>query len=180
LPEVIRLAVLLYVKYPLILRNVEDLLAERGIDISHETVRYWVEQVRSDVRSRHSPAACQQHARLSAVALALAIVDTLPDQFLVLDDKLQVLAAPAAVFARSSKMTRRCPMDCLSSISREAGGTLLACASVSKPLFLKTQRWKSLNSSRSLRTSEGARFTSVRARSDITLTGLKILQPPTK
>ncbi len=40
-PEVIRLAVLLYVKYPLSLRNVEDLLSERGIDISHETVRYW-------------------------------------------------------------------------------------------------------------------------------------------
>ena len=40
-PEVIRLAVLLYVKYPLSLRNVEDLLDERGIDISHETVRYW-------------------------------------------------------------------------------------------------------------------------------------------
>ena len=40
-PEVIRLAVLLYVKYPLSLRNVEDLLFERGIDISHETVRYW-------------------------------------------------------------------------------------------------------------------------------------------
>jgi putative transposase len=40
-PEIIRLAVLMYVKYPLSLRNVEDLLAERGIDISHETVRYW-------------------------------------------------------------------------------------------------------------------------------------------
>jgi putative transposase len=40
-PEVIRLVVLLYVKYPLSLRNVEDLLAERGIDICHETVRFW-------------------------------------------------------------------------------------------------------------------------------------------
>src|SRR5512141_1597371 len=40
-PEVIRLAVLLYVRYPLSLRNVEDLLAERGIDICHETVRLW-------------------------------------------------------------------------------------------------------------------------------------------
>ena len=40
-PEVIRLAVMLYVKYPLSLRNVEDLLHERGIDISYETVRYW-------------------------------------------------------------------------------------------------------------------------------------------
>ena len=40
-PEVIRLAVLMYVKYPLSLRNVEDLLHERGIDICHETVRHW-------------------------------------------------------------------------------------------------------------------------------------------
>ena len=39
--EVIRLAVLMYVKYPLSLRNVEDLLHERGIDISYETVRHW-------------------------------------------------------------------------------------------------------------------------------------------
>ena len=36
-----RLAVMMYVKYPLSLRNVEDLLSERGIDISHETVRFW-------------------------------------------------------------------------------------------------------------------------------------------
>ena len=31
----------MYVRFPLSLRNVEDLLHERGIDISHETVRYW-------------------------------------------------------------------------------------------------------------------------------------------
>ena len=40
-PEVIRLVVMMYVRYPLSLRNVEDLLAERGIDISHETVQFW-------------------------------------------------------------------------------------------------------------------------------------------
>ena len=40
-PEVNRLAVLMYVKYSLSLRNVEDLLHERGIDICHETVRFW-------------------------------------------------------------------------------------------------------------------------------------------
>ena len=40
-PEIIRLVVMMYVKYPLSLRNVEDLLAERGIDICHETVRFW-------------------------------------------------------------------------------------------------------------------------------------------
>jgi putative transposase len=32
---------MMYVRFPLSLRNVEDLLHERGIDISHETVRYW-------------------------------------------------------------------------------------------------------------------------------------------
>lgn len=40
-PEVIRLVVMMYVRFPLSLRNVEDLLAERGIDICHETVRQW-------------------------------------------------------------------------------------------------------------------------------------------
>ena len=40
-PEVIRLVVMMYIRFPLSLRNVEDLLAERGIDICHETVRFW-------------------------------------------------------------------------------------------------------------------------------------------
>ena len=40
-PEVIRLAVMMYVRYPLSLRQVEDLLFERGIDVSYETVRLW-------------------------------------------------------------------------------------------------------------------------------------------
>lgn len=40
-PEIIRLAVMMYVRFPLSLRNVEDLLHERGIDVSHETVRQW-------------------------------------------------------------------------------------------------------------------------------------------
>jgi len=40
-PEIIRLAVMLYVRFPLSLRNVEDLLHERGIEVSHETVRFW-------------------------------------------------------------------------------------------------------------------------------------------
>lgn len=40
-PEIIRLAVMMYVRFPLSLRNVEDLLHERGIDVSHETIRFW-------------------------------------------------------------------------------------------------------------------------------------------
>ena len=40
-PEVIRLAVMMYVRFSLSLRNVEDLLHERGIDVSYETIRFW-------------------------------------------------------------------------------------------------------------------------------------------
>jgi putative transposase len=40
-PDTIRLAVMIYVRYPLSLRNVEDPLHERGIEITHETVRFW-------------------------------------------------------------------------------------------------------------------------------------------
>ncbi len=40
-PEIIRLAVMMYVRFPLSLRNVEDLLHERGIEISYETLRFW-------------------------------------------------------------------------------------------------------------------------------------------
>jgi transposase-like protein len=40
-PEVIRFTVMMYVRYPLSLRQVEDLLFERGIDICHETARFW-------------------------------------------------------------------------------------------------------------------------------------------
>ena len=41
-PEIIRLGLLMHVQFPLSLRNVEDLLAEREIDIRHETVRKWM------------------------------------------------------------------------------------------------------------------------------------------
>jgi putative transposase len=40
-PGVIRLRLVMYVRYPLSLRQDEDLLFERGIDICHEPVRFW-------------------------------------------------------------------------------------------------------------------------------------------
>ena len=43
-PEIIQLADLIYVRFPLSLRNVEDLLHERGIDVCHESVRLWVDR----------------------------------------------------------------------------------------------------------------------------------------
>ena len=43
-PEIIQLAVMYYIRYPLSFRQVEDILHERGIDICHETVRFWIER----------------------------------------------------------------------------------------------------------------------------------------
>lgn len=40
-PEIIRLAVMLHVRLALSLRDVEDRLHWRGIDITYETIRYW-------------------------------------------------------------------------------------------------------------------------------------------
>ncbi len=60
-PEVIRLAVMMYIRYPLSLPQVEELLHERGIDICHETVR-------SDVRG------CDQETtHSSSVVFAMAL-----------------------------------------------------------------------------------------------------------
>jgi putative transposase len=40
-PEIIKLAVMYYVRFPLSLRQVKDILHVRGIDVCHETIRYW-------------------------------------------------------------------------------------------------------------------------------------------
>jgi putative transposase len=41
-PDIIRHAVWLYLRFTLSFRDIEDLLAERGLDVSYETVRRWV------------------------------------------------------------------------------------------------------------------------------------------
>ena len=41
-PDIIRRAVWLYLRFTLSFRDVEDLLAERGVEVSYETVRRWV------------------------------------------------------------------------------------------------------------------------------------------
>ena len=92
-PEVIRLAVMLYVRFPLSLRNVEDLLHERGIEVSHETVRFWWQRFGSmfaaEIRKRrvaglHSSRAatalrCLRRVLLPASILARICLSAPPD-----------------------------------------------------------------------------------------------------
>jgi putative transposase len=62
--EVIQLAVMMYVRFPLSLRNVEDLLHERGIDVCHESIRLWVDRFgpifANQIRSKRS-ASMREH-----------------------------------------------------------------------------------------------------------------------
>ena len=51
-PEVISMAVWLYFRFPLSLRMVEEMLAARGIDVSHETVRRWAGKFGRDYAQR--------------------------------------------------------------------------------------------------------------------------------
>ena len=63
--DVIRQAVWLYFRFTLSLRDVEDLMAERGIDISYETVRCWVDKfgpaIAANIRKRRGRADCFWH-----------------------------------------------------------------------------------------------------------------------
>jgi transposase-like protein len=66
-PEIIRLAVMMYVRFPLSLRNVEDLLHERGVEFSHESVRYWWHRFRpmfaAEIRKRRIESMKSSHWR---------------------------------------------------------------------------------------------------------------------
>ena len=64
-PDTIRLAVWLYFRFTTSLRDVEDLLAERGIDISYETVRCWANKfgpaIAANIRRKRGCADCIWH-----------------------------------------------------------------------------------------------------------------------
>jgi transposase-like protein len=73
-PAIIRHAVWLYIRFTLSFRDVEDLLAERGLDVSYETVRRWVLKfgplfARELRRRRHRPTA---HWHLDEMAVMIA------------------------------------------------------------------------------------------------------------
>src|SRR5208283_4806139 len=55
-PEIIHQAIWLYLRFTLSLRDVEDMLADRGVAVSYETVRRWVNHfgpmIAADLRKR--------------------------------------------------------------------------------------------------------------------------------
>ena len=73
-PVVIRHAVWLYVRFTLSYRDVEDLLAERGLDVCYETVRRWVLKFgpffARELRHRRPRPTSRWHLDEMAVAIA--------------------------------------------------------------------------------------------------------------
>ena len=71
--EVIAHAVWLYLRFPLSFRDVEEMLAERGIRVSYETVRCWVTkfgpQFATELRKREARAGCVWHLDEMAVRI---------------------------------------------------------------------------------------------------------------
>jgi len=72
-PEIIRHAVWLYLRFPLSYRDVEDLHAERGLEVSYETVRRWVLKFgpfARELRRRRDRPTSQWHLDEMAVAIS--------------------------------------------------------------------------------------------------------------
>jgi putative transposase len=88
--EVIPHAVWLYFRFPLSLRNVEDLLPQRGIDVSYETVRHLSVKFglayTKNLRRSHSRADVRWH---------------LDEVFVRINDKCFIFGAPLIAKARS-------------------------------------------------------------------------------
>ena len=80
-PEIIHLAVMMYVRYPLSLRNVEDLLHERGIDITHETVRFNNRAENSHQPFRRRERAMLRFRRMRSLQKFAAVHGSVHNQF---------------------------------------------------------------------------------------------------
>ena len=90
-PDVIHQAIWLYLRFTLSLRDLEDLLAERGVAVSYETVRRWVNHfgpmIAADLRKRRQKPHTTWH---------------LDEVYLKIDGRMSTLGGPSTLRARSS------------------------------------------------------------------------------
>src|SRR5260370_3508342 len=102
-PAIIRHAVWLYVRFTLSYRDVEELLAERGLDVSYETIRRWVLKFgplfARELRRRRPRPTSQWHLDEMAVTIAgrqFWLWRAVDDEGEVLDLLVQLLRDKAA------------------------------------------------------------------------------------
>ena len=95
-PEIIHRAIWFYLQFTLSLRDVEDLLAERGVAVSYETVRRWVNHfgpmIAADLRKRRQKPHTAWHLALKLMRKLLKKYAFVPER-LVTDDLRSYSAA---------------------------------------------------------------------------------------
>src|SRR5271157_5901907 len=103
-PEVIHQAIWLYLRFTLSFRDVEDLLAERGIMVSYETVRRWVNHfgpiVAADLRKRRP----KPHSTWHLDEVYLKIGGRMVYLWRAVDAEGEVLGVAAVNFARKNNL----------------------------------------------------------------------------
>ena len=120
-PVIIRHAVWLYLRFTLSYRDVEELLAERGLDISYETVRRWVlkfgPQFARRLRARRPRPSSQWHLDEMVVVIAgrrLWLWRAVDSEGEILDLLVQpkrdktLLCGSCASFSESKALRRAC------------------------------------------------------------------------
>jgi len=72
-PHVIQHAIWLYARFTLSYRDIEDLLAERGLDVSYETIRRWFKKFGLPIAKnlRHSRLAPSDHWHLDEMVIVI-------------------------------------------------------------------------------------------------------------
>jgi putative transposase len=113
-PAIIRHTVWLYLRFTLSYRDVEDLLAERGLDISYETARRWVLKFGAvfarELRRRRPRPTSRWHLDEMAVAIAgrrLRLWRAVDDEGEVLDLLVQGRRDKAAAVKLMRKLLKK-------------------------------------------------------------------------
>ena len=120
-PEVIRLAVMMNVRFPLSLRNVEELLHERGFNICHETARYWCNRfgpmfAREICKKRHHPTPNHSNWRWHLDEVFVKINGEIHHLWRAVDHEGEVLEAFA-----SKRRDRKAALDFLKKVMKRYG-----------------------------------------------------------
>ena len=107
-PTIIQQAIWLYLRFTLSLRDVEDLLAERGITVSYESIRRWIGHfgplIAADLRKRRPPPHTSWH--LDEVYLK---IDGAPQiDHAAVDLEVDLIQVPTRVGRRSAFTQVRC------------------------------------------------------------------------
>jgi putative transposase len=113
-PAIIRHAVWLYLRFTLSYRDVEDLLAERGLDVSYETVRRWVSKFgpmfAQELRRRRPHPTSRWHLDEMAVMIAgrqFWLWRAVDDEGEVLDLLVQLRRDKAAAMKLMRKLLKK-------------------------------------------------------------------------